>query len=162
MAKAKYSYCETCEATLTAHTCGMSLKSAEDVTRGRREVFAGKPQKYEVAIERSVTTEVKCPSCLGSGYISAYKHVAGGVCFSCNGWGRAVKAVKHSEVLGRITATPTAERYHWNGERWSDDPRVDESAADVAAAEKWPNIGGLKVRRIGKKQTPGRVRREEY
>jgi hypothetical protein len=30
-----------------------------------------------------------CPKCGGSGYIPAYNHIAGGICFSCRGEGAA-------------------------------------------------------------------------
>ncbi len=32
-----------------------------------------------------MTNQTKCTKCDGHGYIAAYKHIAGGQCFHCNG-----------------------------------------------------------------------------
>lgn len=37
-----------------------------------------------------MTTTYKCPKCNGSGYLSCYAGIAGGVCFSCSGNGLKV------------------------------------------------------------------------
>jgi hypothetical protein len=40
------------------------------------------------AIKRSKAWKNICPKCDGKGYIQEYGHIAGGVCFQCNGNGR--------------------------------------------------------------------------
>jgi hypothetical protein len=48
---------------------------------------------------RKATMTTKCTKCDGHGYIAAYKHVAGGQCFRCNGGsiGRKSLAVDKAE-----------------------------------------------------------------
>lgn len=40
------------------------------------------------SIKRSKAWRNVCPKCDGKGYIQEYGHIAGGVCFQCNGNGR--------------------------------------------------------------------------
>lgn len=49
-------------------------------------------------------TDCRCPKCGGTGYISCYNHVDGGVCFLCDGSGRhgtriTVRTIEYQEKL---------------------------------------------------------------
>lgn len=56
-----------------------------------------------------------CPKCGGTGSISAYAYVAGGICFQCNGSGKvasngkAMKSVKVGDIKHTLAGTSKAE-----------------------------------------------------
>lgn len=68
----------------------------------------------------------ECGKCGGRGYIKCYEHVAGGVCFNCNGSGYAggwtalkVKPTKELAKLPGCNARQTAEILNDGGATWT-------------------------------------------
>lgn len=51
-----------------------------------------------------MTATYKCPKCNGSGYLSCYSGIAGGVCFSCSGNGYKVGKAPVPGIRFLVTA----------------------------------------------------------
>lgn len=94
----------------------------------------------------SSTVQVDCGKCGGAGYVRAFSHIRGGVCFACNGVGhftRTRASIQRSRKLAGQKRANTAKRVQAANaradareEHYRADPRIGPDTR--ARCEKFP------------------------
>lgn len=87
-------------------------------------------------------TMIQCPRCSGSGRIKAFGHVSGGVCFLCDGTGRA-EVTAFSKVWEWDGAV-----LRWDGSGISVHELCSSARADLLANAHYMYLGGGPDKRV--------------